>query len=143
MPNQTPSSLTLLAVALATSLACASGGSRPPEASASTTGGGDGKTMDQLFVGKFPGVDVQPGPNGGLSIRIRGQATFYGSNEPLYVVDGVPIEAERGGIVFLSPNDISKIEVLKNAADIGVYGLRGANGVILITTRRPGKKPPT
>ncbi len=79
--------------------------------------------------------------NGGLDIRIRGgSSSFVSSDEPLYVVDGTPLPSGTGGIVYLNPYDIQKIEVLKNPADIAVYGLRGANGVIRITTTRPGRR---
>ena len=136
MTNHAHTSILLLA--LAGSLACAHR-QRDPDA-APMSSGSDGKTMDQLFVGKFAGVDVMPAANGGLSIRIRGAGTFYGSNEPLYEIDGVPQPQGNGGIFNISPHEIEKIEVLKNAADIGVYGVRGANGVVRITTSRPGKK---
>ncbi|MDQ3519406.1 MAG: TonB-dependent receptor plug domain-containing protein, partial [Gemmatimonadota bacterium] len=75
-----------------------------------------------------------------LQIRIRGGSnTFYGSDEPLFVVDDTPLPAGSGGIVFLNPNDIQKIEVLKNPADVGLYGIRGGNGVVKITTKKPGR----
>jgi TonB-dependent SusC/RagA subfamily outer membrane receptor len=65
-----------------------------------------------------------------------------GDNRPLYVIDEVPMQAGPGGaLVGVNPHDIDTIQVLKNPADTGRYGIRGANGVILITTKRPGKKP--
>lgn len=100
-----------------------------------------GKTVERLFTGRFPGVSVTAAANGGLQIRIRGGATsFMAGEEPLYVVDGTPLPAGTGGIVFLNPYDIERIEVLKNPADVGVYGVRGANGVIRITTLKPGRR---
>jgi TonB-dependent SusC/RagA subfamily outer membrane receptor len=100
---------------------------------------GAGKSIDRLLAGRFPGVTVARA-NGGLQIRIRGGAnSFLAGEEPLYVLDGTPLAAGTGGIVHLNPYDIEKIEVLKNPADIGVYGIRGANGVIRITTIRPGR----
>ena len=105
----------------------------------SSIANGDGKTIENLFAGRFPGVSVSQSGSGGLQIRIRGGSnTFYGSNEPLYVVDGTPLPPGSGGIVFLNPHDIQKIEVLKNPADVGLYGIRGGNGVIRITTKTPG-----
>jgi TonB-dependent SusC/RagA subfamily outer membrane receptor len=96
--------------------------------------------MEDLFAGRFPGVAVTRTTSGGLQIRIRGGSnTFYGSDEPLYVVDDTPLPAGSGGIVFLSPHDIQKIEVLKNPADVALYGIRGGNGVVKITTKRPGR----
>ena len=133
---------------LATPLACASGGAKagspPPSQHVSDTSStidGGGKTIENLFAGRFPGVTVTPAAGGGLQIRIRGGTnSFYSSNEPLYIVDDTPLPANTGGIVFLNPYDIEKIEVLKNPADIGLYGIRGANGVIKITTMRPGRR---
>ena len=152
MSNQHLSPRALAAItigSLSALLACASGGAKEPSgvprASAmdtSSIANGDGKTLANLFEGRFPGVTVSRAENGGLQIRIRGGSnTFYGSNEPLYVVDDTPLQPGSGGIVFLNPYDIQKIEVLKNPADVGIYGVRGGNGVIKITTRRPGGRP--
>ena len=100
-----------------------------------------GRSLEDLFVGKFPGVTVSRADNGGLHIRIRGGSnTFMGSDEPLFVVDGSPLPAGTGGIVHIAPSDIDRIEVLKNPADIAMYGVRGGNGVITITTKRPGRR---
>lgn len=131
-------------VALATSLACASSPQNDTSLAApqfsDESGKNDGRSLEDLFAGRFPGVTVQRVEGGGLHILIRGGSnTFYGSNEPLYVVDDVPLAAGHGGIVFLNPTDIDKIEVLKNPADIGIYGIRGGNGVIRITTRKTGR----
>ena len=136
----------LMIVPLSTVLACASGRGKDtspaPDRYASDTSSiaiGDGKTIENLFAGRFSGVTVTRVEGGGLQIRIRGGSnTFYGSNEPLYVLDDTPLPSGSGGIVFLNPYDIEKIEVLKNPADIGLYGIRGANGVIKITTKKPG-----
>ena len=139
------------ATALATvavQLACASGGgsrtsppATPPAGGASSVPDVGAKTVENLFAGRFPGVSVTQADGGGLQIRIRGGSnTFYGSNEPLYLVDDTPLPPGTGGIVLLNPYDIQKIEVLKNPADIGVYGVRGANGVVKITTTRPGPR---
>ena len=110
-------------------------------ADTSSTAIGAGKTIERLFAGRFPGVTVLPGRGGGLEIRIRGgRNSFMGGEEPLYVVDGTPLPAGTGGVVHLNPYDIEKIEILKNPEDVGVYGIRGANGVIRITTLRPGRR---
>ena len=93
-------------------------------------------TVEELLVGRFPGVEVYRAP-GGLSIRIRGATSVMGSNEPLYVIDGMTIDPGPGGaLVGLNPADIEKIEVLKDAGSTAMYGVRGANGVILIRTKR-------
>jgi TonB-dependent SusC/RagA subfamily outer membrane receptor len=102
---------------------------------------GDAKTLERLFVGRFPGVAVQSSPSGGFRLRIRGGAnSFLLNQEPLYVVDGTPLPPGTGEISFLNPYDIEKIEVLKDASDLSFYGGRGANGVIRITTLRPGRR---
>ena len=91
---------------------------------------------EELLEGRFPGVEVQRLPNGGIAVRIRGTTSVQGSNEPLYVLDGTPIEPGPGGaLVGINPADIARIEVLKDIGSTAQYGVRGANGVILITTR--------
>jgi TonB-linked SusC/RagA family outer membrane protein len=92
----------------------------------------------QAIQGKAAGVSViQPNgaPGGETVIRVRGSTSFNGSNEPLYVVDGVPVD----NMNFLSPNDISSIQILKDASSAAIYGSRAANGVIIITTKSGGK----
>ena len=69
-------------------------------------------------------------PGSPLTVRIRGVGTINNS-DPLYIVDGVPVD----GLDFLNPNDIESINVLKDAASSAIYGSRGANGVVLITTK--------
>ena len=138
----------IVAVPLCTSLACAARGAKgespAPRRSASDRSSKlntDGKSVEDLFAGRFPGVSVSRTDGGGLQIRIRGGSnSVYGSNDPLYVLDDVPLPPDSRGIVFLNPNDIEKIEVLKNPADVAVYGMLGANGVIKITTKRPGRR---
>lgn len=149
MPNHNLTRRTLIAitlVALSTSYACASKGAKntglAPRGHAGDTSSianGDGKSIENLLAGRFPGVSVALASGGGLQIRIRGGSnSFYGSEEPLYVVDDTPLPPGSGGIVFVNPYDIQKIEVLKNPADVAVYGIRGGNGVIRITTKRSG-----
>jgi TonB-dependent SusC/RagA subfamily outer membrane receptor len=82
------------------------------------------------------GVRVLRTADGGFRVQIRGVNTFRGSTEPLYVIDGVPIQLDEGqGINWLNPRDIDKIEVLKDGA-AAIYGARGSNGVVIITTKR-------
>lgn len=136
------------ALSLVAALACASGSNTRPTrpltfeardtASIANT---DGKSMEDLFAGKFPGVQVVRANNGGLQILIRGGAnSFYAGEEPLFLVDETPLAPGSRGIVFLNPNDIERIEVLKNPADVALYGMRGGNGVVKITTKRPGRQ---
>lgn len=100
-------------------------------------GNRDVGTVEELIEGQFPGVTLQRNPGGGVRINIQGATSFHGSTEPLYVVDGMSImPGPNGTLSFLNTKDIQSIEVLKGAS-ASVYGSRGANGVILITTKRP------
>jgi len=107
-------------------------------------------SLDQALKGGVSGVQVtqtsgQPG--GGVSIRIRGGASIQGGNEPLYVIDGFPVynQTESTGVgsgasinplASINPSDIESIEVLKDASATAIYGSRGANGVVLVTTKK-------
>ena len=94
---------------------------------------------EELLEGRFPGVHLIRLPGGGFSVRIRGTTSLYGSSEPLFVVDGLPVNGPPGGALLgINPHDIVRIQVLKDIASTAAYGMRGANGVILIYTRRPG-----
>ncbi len=89
----------------------------------------------QAIRGKAAGVNVyQPNgtPGGEMVVRVRGTTSFNGSNDPLYVVDGVPVD----NINFLSPTDIANMQILKDASSAAIYGSRAANGVVLITTKQ-------
>jgi TonB-linked SusC/RagA family outer membrane protein len=106
-------------------------------------------SVEQLLQGQVAGVVITDSsePGGGTGISIRGTNSLLGGTQPLYVVDGIPIdplsdaEGNTGGgqsqssISNINPNDIDKIEVLKDAAATAVYGARGANGVVIITTK--------
>ena len=100
-------------------------------------------TQDML-KGKVPGLLVTPGdggPGSGSRIRIRGAASLNASNDPLIVIDGVPIAQGAGGAMsnpldLLNPNDIESFSVLKDASAAAIYGSRASNGVILITTKK-------
>lgn len=90
----------------------------------------------EALQGKAAGVDIttseRPGTVGG--IMIRGQRSIHAGKGPLYVVDGVPLQS--GGIEALNPRDIESIDILKDASSTAIYGSRGANGVVLVTTKR-------
>jgi len=91
-----------------------------------------------LLEGRTSGVLVTTNPDGSISVRIQGAASFYADTEPLYVVDGTPITAGPGGrLTGINPHDIESIEVLKYPPETSMYGVRGANGVILVKTKRP------
>ncbi|MBR1705188.1 MAG: TonB-dependent receptor [Bacteroidales bacterium] len=92
-------------------------------------------TVQQSLQGRIAGVDVtsQTGaPGAAISVRVRGTSSISSGNEPLYIVDGIPVE---GALNSLSPNDIENITVLKDASSAAIYGSRATNGVVLITTR--------
>ncbi len=90
----------------------------------------------QALQGRAAGVQViqnSGAPGGSISVRIRGTNSVQGSNEPLYVVDGFPL---NGSLSLLNNADIESMEILKDASAIAIYGSRGANGVVLITTKK-------
>ena len=105
-------------------------------------------SLDQAIQGKAAGVQVSQAssaPGGRVSIRVRGGNSLSSSNEPLYVVDGFPVSAggSAGGngtaqnpLATINTSDIASIEILKDASATAIYGARGANGVVLITTKR-------
>ena len=116
-------------------------------------------TVDQLLQGRAAGVQVTQNaanPNSGVSVRIRGTNSLRGNNEPLYVIDGVIISSAgedvgavggnntgqdpQSGLNGINPRDIERIEILKDASATAIYGSRGANGVVLITTKSGSKE---
>ena len=103
-------------------------------------------TLDQALQGRTPGVFITQNsgqPGGAVSVNIRGINSISGSNEPLYVIDGVQIQSNRGNEVAstnylagINPADIESIEILQGPSATAIYGSRGTNGVVLITTKR-------
>jgi TonB-dependent SusC/RagA subfamily outer membrane receptor len=94
--------------------------------------------IEQQLMARSPGVVIGRTSDGSLTIRIRGgTSSVQGNNAPLYIVDGVPFAPSTdGGLSGINPHDIQSIRVLKDATDITMYGVRGANGVIVIKTKR-------
>jgi len=94
--------------------------------------------IEQQLMARSPGVVISRTPEGNLTIRIRGgSSSVQGNNAPLYIVDGVPFSPSNdGGLSGINPHDIQSIRVLKDATDITMYGVRGANGVIVIKTKK-------
>lgn len=95
--------------------------------------------VQQIMQGRAPGVQIiqnSHSPGGGLSVRIRGANSVLGGSDPLYVVDGF---IGGVGLNSINPNDIESIEILKDASATAIYGSRGANGVVIITTKRGSK----
>jgi TonB-dependent SusC/RagA subfamily outer membrane receptor len=98
--------------------------------------------IEELIESRVPGVWAVRLASGSVSLRLWGPSTVYGDNEPLYVLDGMPLQMTPGrGLNWLNPADIQRIEILKDVSALAIYGVRGANGVVLITTRR-GKRQP-
>ena len=112
-------------------------------------------SVEQLMQGRVAGVNITQNsgqPGGGINVRIRGTSSVRNGNNPLFVVDGVPLSgddvspgtgtnnigasAPKNPLNFLNPNDIEKIDILKDASATAIYGARGANGVVLITTKK-------
>ncbi|NMH25553.1 TonB-dependent receptor [Flavobacterium sp. SE-s27] len=125
-------------------------------------------SFDQMLQGKVAGVSVSNGsgqPGAAANVRVRGTTSISGTNEPLYIIDGVPVSGDATGratsgrpiagndfsssggtgnvaaspLSLINPNDIESIDVLKDASATAIYGSRGANGVIIVTTKS-GKK---
>jgi TonB-dependent SusC/RagA subfamily outer membrane receptor len=121
---------------------------------ASSQGGHPGATPDRsdeddpsltdpiarLMRAKTPGLMISRTASGGIAVTVnRGPTTFYGSSEPLYVLDGTPFRpGVNGELTGINPNDIDSIKFLTRPEDVAIYGVRGGNGVILITTKKPG-----
>ncbi len=103
-------------------------------------------SLDQALQGRAAGVQITQNsgaPGGTTTIRIRGGNSIQGDNEPLYVIDGIPFKNDGAGsgsnfnvLSTLNPSDIESISVLKDASSTAIYGSRGANGVVIITTKR-------
>lgn len=114
-----------------------------------------GASPEQMMQGRVAGVEITSNngePGAGASITVRGASTFRSGAQPLYIIDGIPMDMQstspdgpsKGGIAstptnplnFINPNDIASIDILKDASAAAIYGSRGANGVILITTKK-------
>lgn len=145
---QTSTSLTAARSAvLALCVACGPGNRQPetaerPQITASDIERSGGDPIEKTLQAQSSGVLVSRTPDGGIAVQIRGPASFFGSSEPLYVVDDVPIQPGPGGaLTGINPHDIESIRVLKNPEDTAIYGVRGGNGVILIQMKKPGRRP--
>lgn len=105
-------------------------------------------SAENLLQGRIAGVSINSGggaPGGGSQIRIRGGSSLTASNDPLIVIDGLPVDNRNPNgsvsvLASLNPNDIESFNVLKDASATAIYGSRAANGVIIITTKKGGKK---
>ena len=101
-------------------------------------------SLNQALAGRMPGVQVNTNsgrPGGQTNVRIRGFSSIQATSNPLYIVDGVALpmgtqSSNSNAIDYINPSDIASVEVLKDASATAIYGARGANGVILVTTKR-------
>ena len=153
MASTNPRAAILCATSLWLTTACASGNAvhpsdfTDPAIAASPASGSNTVTADDLeragddaivktLSNKVPGVLVSMTADGNLSVRIRGSTSLTANAEPLYVIDGLEVQAGPGGALMgINPHDIESIEVLKDAASLSFYGVRAANGVIVVKTK--------
>jgi TonB-dependent SusC/RagA subfamily outer membrane receptor len=145
--QQRAASLPLLAAFI---VGCASSGGKPattsPAPQGSTVTSQDihpapNEPIEKVLQGRISGVTVTQAADGGIAVQIRGQSAGIGGSQPLYVLDGVAITPGPGGsLTGISPYDIESIKVLKDPTDLTMYGSRGANGVIVIKTKK-AKRP--
>jgi len=118
--------------------AAQAGAPAAPVVTSDDIGRSPAEPIEELLMSRFPGVTVTRTADGGIAIRIRGATSIGGSNDPLYVLDGVKIQpGPNGGLPGLNAYDIAFIQVLKDAVSMVTYGGQAANGVVLIATKRP------
>jgi TonB-dependent SusC/RagA subfamily outer membrane receptor len=148
MPSLSPLSLLRVGFLGVFIAACAHGGTAASQKSGAPTPDATvdsqnihpapNEPIEKVLQGRVSGVDVTQGPDG-IIVRIRGQNSIM-SSEPLYVVDGQVIQAgPNGSLSGINPYDIESIKVLKDPASLTMYGSRGANGVIVIKTKKASK----
>jgi TonB-dependent SusC/RagA subfamily outer membrane receptor len=144
-----PRSTLALVALVATAAACSHSGNTPKTRSTTTAptvtsddverASAGGQPIEKALEGRISGVTVTR-TGDGISVRVRGATSFNMDDQPLYIVDGQPVAVgPSGSLSGISPNDIASIKVLKDATDLTMYGSRGANGVVVITTKRPAK----
>jgi TonB-dependent SusC/RagA subfamily outer membrane receptor len=143
MPTSKLSLLTALLVAAA--CAGSSQGAKPGSAENAPAGStvtaseierNPNADVQEVLKGRIAGVNVERSPDGGIIVRVRGSSTLQGNDAPLYLLDGQPIEPGPNGSIGINPYDIESIKVLKDPASLTMYGIRGANGVVVIKTKR-------
>lgn len=145
----TSSRYSLLAGLCASALVgCGGGQSQPadtaPSPAPATTGTVTSRDIDrnpntsveEILKGRIAGVHVERTNDGGIAVRVRGSNTFQANSAPLYLLDGVAIEPNANGSIGVNPYDIESIKVLKDPASLTMYGVRGANGVVVIKTKK-------
>ncbi len=141
--------LSTLLLGLATACASSSGhptGQTQPTPRAGVTAQDieqhEGEPIEAVLQAKVPGIIVTRTSDGGIAVQMRGtSSSFYGNTTPLYVIDGVAMSpGPNGALTGINPYDIETIKVLKSPSETALYGMRGGNGVIEITTKKPKAK---
>lgn len=95
-----------------------------------------GQSLEQLLLAHVPGLYISHASDGHAVLHMRGTTTLMGEQEPLFVVNGIPLGSNPyGNLTAINPRDIETVEVLRDAAATAEYGVRGANGVIVIRTK--------
>jgi TonB-dependent SusC/RagA subfamily outer membrane receptor len=141
MTKVTHSFLPLLLVLTACShrtAAPATADSRPPDTvlTADDIRRSPGQSLEQLLLARVPGLTIERAADGHSKLVLRGKHTILGDDEALFVVNGVPLgPAASGNLAVVDIHDIETVQVLRDAVATAAYGVRGANGVILIRTR--------
>ena len=97
-----------------------------------------GQSLEQLLLARVPGLAVARAPDGRTILTLRGTTTLLGEDEPLFVVNGIALAPNSSGnLNAIDLHDIETVQVLRDAASTAAYGIRGANGVIIIRTKQP------
>lgn len=97
------------------------------------------RPLAEIIVSHVPGARIVRAADGNLSLSLRGEGSFYSDGQPLVVIDGLEVDpSASGGLTMVNPHDIATVKVLKDPASLSLYGVRGSNGVIIITTKHAG-----
>src|SRR5437870_885501 len=95
-----------------------------------------GQSLEQLLLARVPGLTMTRAGDGHAVLHLRGTTTLLGDEGPLFVVKGIPLGPNAGNLAAIDPHDIETVQVLRDAASTAAYGIRGANGVIIIRTKQ-------
>ena len=93
------------------------------------------QSLEQLLLARVPGMTLERAADGHLVLRLRGTTTIIGNEEPLFVIDGIPLSSNPTNLSAINPHDIDTVKVLRDATSTAQYGIRGTNGVIIIVTK--------
>jgi TonB-dependent SusC/RagA subfamily outer membrane receptor len=132
------SSRAALAATIAVSMSCGAPKTRPEPATGVTSEDlrDANQPVESVLQKRYPGLEVRKGPDGSLTVQVRGTGLGDATSPPMYVLNGSPYHPGPGGaLTGIDPNDIDTIKLLRGA-DAAIYGINGANGVIVITTKR-------